>query len=56
MDETLSSEQKIGRFKFLILQGYKLKIVADAKKKKINLISIFLASCIDRSYLNLVGV
>ena len=35
MDETLSSEQKIGRFKLLILQGYKLKMVADAKKKKI---------------------
>ena len=34
MDETLSSEQKIGRFKFLILQGYKLKMVADAKKRR----------------------
>ena len=29
-----SLEQKIGRFKFLVLQGYPLKMVADAKRRR----------------------
>ena len=31
---TVSLEQKIGRFKFLVLQGYQLKMVADAKRRR----------------------
>ena len=29
-----SLEQKIGRFKFLVLQVYQLKMVADAKRRR----------------------
>ena len=35
MGEALSSEQKIGRLKFLILQGYQVKDGSRCKKKKI---------------------
>ena len=34
MVEMLSLEQKIGKFKFLILQDIKLKMVADAKRRR----------------------
>ena len=33
MGKTLSSEQKMKRFKFLVLRRYQLQMVADAKKK-----------------------
>ena len=31
--ETPSLEQKIGRFKFPVLQGYQLQMVADTKRR-----------------------
>ena len=33
MIKTSSSEQKIGGFKFLVLQGYQLKMASDAKRR-----------------------
>ena len=32
--ETLSSEQKVGRYRFPVLQGYQLQMVADAKRRR----------------------
>ena len=34
MGEILNSEQKVRRFKFLVLQGYQLQMVADAKRRR----------------------
>ena len=34
MGETLGLEQKIRRFEFLILWGYQLQTVADAKRRR----------------------
>ena len=38
MGETLGLEQKIRRFEFLILWGYQLQTVADAKRRRSNFI------------------